>query len=180
MNLMPKISQSDLDTIKKLNMRSWYVWAATWFGSGFMRPAPGTWGSLAALPFGLLIIAFGNVYVLLALTLVITILGYISAKYFERDSGIHDSKMIVIDEVAGQWLTLTPIILMVNLEAPYFPFYIILAFVLFRVFDITKPWPVSFFDKKVPGAAGVMGDDIVAGLYAALLLTGCIAYAGSG
>ena len=180
MNKFFKISDDDLATIRKLNMRSWYVWAATWFGAGFMRPAPGTWGSLAALPFGLLIIAFGDVVTLIAATIIVTLIGYYASKRFEKDSGVHDSKMIVIDEVVGQWLTLIPVIIMVDFAAPFFPFYIVLAFILFRLFDIKKPWPVSYFDKQVGGPIGVMGDDIVAGIYAALILTGCIYYAGSG
>lgn len=174
------ISQDDLNTIRKLNMRSWYVWAATWFGSGFMRPAPGTWGSLAALPFGLLIIAFGNIYILILATLFVTWLGLKASARFEADTGIHDSKMIVIDEVAGQWLALIPIVLFVSLEAPYFPVYIMLAFLFFRLFDITKPWPASYFDKSVDGPAGVMFDDIVAGVYAAIVLYGVIYYVESG
>lgn len=174
------ITSQDMETIRKLNMRSWYVWAATWFGSGFMRPAPGTWGSLAALPFGLLIIAFGNLAILLMAVVLVTWIGLIASARFEKDSGIHDSKMIVIDEVAGQWLTFVPIIYLVPMSAPFFPFYIILAFLLFRLFDITKPWPVSHFDKKVGGARGVMFDDIAAGVYAALILYGVIYYVGIG
>ncbi|MFP4314236.1 MAG: phosphatidylglycerophosphatase A [Alphaproteobacteria bacterium] len=173
-------SEEDRATIRKLDMRSWHVWAATWFGSGFMKPAPGTWGSLAALPFGLLIIAFGNLLTLIAGIIAVTAIGLISAKKFEQDTGIHDSKMIVIDEVAGQWVALIPIIMLISVQAPYFPIYIVLAFVFFRLFDILKPWPASFFDKKVDGAPGVMFDDIVAGLYAAILLYGAIAYAGPG
>ena len=72
----------------------------------------------------------------------------------------HDSKMIVIDEVAGQWIALLP--------AALNPALILIAFILFRFFDILKPWPISFIDKKVPGALGVMGDDIIAGLFAAI------------
>lgn len=174
------ISEDDIRTISKLNMRSWYVWAATWFGSGFMRPAPGTWGSLAAIPFGLLIIAFGNLLTLILSVILVTFIGFKAAQRFEDATGVHDSKMIVIDEVAGQWLTLAPVIWLVPFDAPYFPAYIVLSFVFFRLFDITKPWPASFFDKKMKGPMGVMLDDIAAGVYAAILLYGVIFYAGSG
>lgn len=174
------ITEKDQETIRKLNMRSWYVWAATWFGSGFMRPAPGTWGSLAALPFGLLFIAFGNLLALLIGVILVTIIGLKAADLFEKDCGIHDCKMIVIDEVAGQWLTLAPIIYFVPMGAPYFPIYVVLAFVFFRLFDVTKPWPVSFFDKQMGGAKGVMFDDIAAGVYAAILLYGVIWFVGLG
>ncbi len=178
--LLPKISGEDLAVIRSLRMRSPYVWLATWFGSGFMRPAPGTWGSLAALPFGLLLLAFASTTLLAIAIILVTIVGLWAAREFEKDSGVHDSKMIVIDEVAGQWLSMVPISLYISISAPLFPVYVILSFVCFRFFDIIKPWPVSFFDRKVGGATGVMADDIVAGLYASLVLTGIIIYAGSG
>ena len=178
--LSPKISDEDLAVIRKLRMKSVYVWLATWFGSGFMRPAPGTWGTLAALPFGLLFLAFANTAALIIGILFVSAIGWWAAKEFEKDSGVHDSKMIVIDEVAGMWLTIVPISLYVSADAPLFSVYVVLSFILFRFFDIIKPWPVSFFDQKVGGASGVMADDIMAGIYAALVLTGIIYYAGSG
>ncbi len=93
---------------------------------------------------------------------IIAIIGLWAADLFDKDMDGHDSKMIVIDEVAGQWIALIP--------AALNPYLIIVAFIAFRFFDILKLWPVSFFDKKVKGAAGVMGDDIVAGLYAAAIV----------
>lgn len=169
-----KISESDLAVIRKLRMKHPYVWIATWFGAGFLRPAPGTWGSLAALPFGLFLLVFTNTATLLAAVVLITLLGWWAARAFERDSGDHDSKMIVVDEVAGQWLALVPLSLPHFSGGAYNPVYVISSFILFRIFDIIKPWPVSHFDQKVAGATGVMGDDIIAGLYAALCLTGII------
>jgi len=81
-------------------------------------------------------------------------------------TGEHDSGAIVIDEVAGMWITLLPI--------AYSPIHILLAFALFRFFDIVKPWPISWCDKKLPGALGVMADDVVAGIFSALILGGLI------
>lgn len=178
--LTPK--EEDLKLIRSLNVKAPHIMAATWFGAGFMRPAPGTWGSLAALPFGLLFLSLGGqaaVYTLITAVILVTALGLWAARKFEEDSGVHDCKMVVIDEVAGQWLALIPIAQFSTMTQPLFPLYILLAFVLFRFFDILKPWPVSFFDQKVKGALGVMGDDIVAGLYAAMILMGIIVYAGS-
>ncbi|MAE51314.1 MAG: phosphatidylglycerophosphatase A [Micavibrio sp.] len=166
--------------IRRLRMKSLYVWIATWFGSGFMRPAPGTWGTLAAMPFALLLLALGNTAILIIATILISILGWWAARAFEKDSGVHDSKMIVVDEVAGLWLTTTPISILTTSAHPLFSLYVVLSFLLFRFFDIIKPWPVSYFDKRVGGALGVMADDIMAGLYAAIVLTGIIYYAGSG
>lgn len=161
----------DKDTIKKLDLKHPSTWLATWFGLGFIPKAPGTWGSLGALPFGMIIYAFGGNMALLVGVLLITAIGFWASKKFEAATGIHDSKMIVIDEVAGMWIALIP--------AGLDPWLVLLAFALFRVFDITKPWPASYFDKKIKGPLGVMGDDIIAGIFAALCITG-IQYAGFG
>lgn len=142
---------------------------ATWFGSGLSPKAPGTCGSLAAIPPGIALAALGGIPALLAGIALIVALGFWAAKKFDEEHKSHDSKMIVIDEVAGQWIALIP--------AGLDPVSIVLAFTLFRLFDILKPWPVSHFDKNVKGAAGVMGDDIVAGALS-LLCIGGMRYAG--
>lgn len=170
-----RVSDKDKQTLQKLNFRAPSVWLATWFGCGFMRPAPGTWGSLGAIPPALLLILLGQPAYLIPAILLITALGFWSADRFEKMTGDHDSKMIVIDEVAGQWIAMLPVIMVSTIN----PVLLIVSFVLFRIFDIIKPWPVSFFDRKVPGAAGVMGDDIAAGAIAAFIIGG-IQYAGFG
>lgn len=148
----------------QLDKRKPHVWLASWFGCGFINPAPGTWGSLGALPFGVMIHMYGGVYTLAIATVVITVIGFWASTKFDRDMNGHDSKMIVIDEVAGQWLALIP--------AGLNPLLIALSFLFFRFFDIVKPWPVSHFDRNVKGALGVMGDDILAGIMAMALLYG--------
>lgn len=147
---------------KQLNIRKPHIWLASWFGSGFLNPAPGTWGSLAALPFGIIIYALGGAYALIIAAIIITLIGLWASHKFDNDMDGHDSKMIVIDEVAGQWITLIP--------AALNPILIIIAFILFRFFDILKPWPISFIDKEIKGAAGVMFDDIAAGICAAIVI----------
>lgn len=147
---------------EKLDQKEPYVWLAAWFGCGFIKPAPGTWGSLGALPFGLALLLIGGVNLLIAGIVVITALGFWSAHKFDQAMDGHDSKMIVIDEVAGQWIALIPCALN--------PILIIVAFIFFRFFDILKPYPISIVDKEVKGAAGVMGDDLVAGLFAAAVV----------
>lgn len=137
-----------------------YVWLASWFGCGFINPAPGTWGSLGALPFGLCIVAFMGVNGLFVAILLVTVTGLWAADRFDQSMDGHDSKMIVIDEVAGQWIALIP--------AGLNPLLVLTAFVAFRFFDILKPWPIGHIDKKVKGAAGVMGDDLVAGVFASI------------
>ena len=157
------------------DIRKPYVWLATWFGCGLVSRAPGTWGSLGALPVGVFLMIWGGVPALLIGIAVVTGVGLWASKKFDTAIGAHDSKMIVIDEVAGMWIALIPAFPGGQLN----PLLLILAFLLFRFFDILKPWPVSWFDKKVKGPVGVMGDDIVAGLYAALCLYG-VHYAGWG
>ncbi len=149
---------------KKLDRRKSYIWLASWLGSGFIKPAPGTWGSLAAIPFGLIIYGYGEASALAIAVIIVTIIGLWAADKFDKAMDGHDSKMIVIDEVAGQWIALIP--------AALNPLLIIIAFITFRFFDILKPYPISFIDKKVKGAWGVMGDDIIAGIFAALCVMG--------
>lgn len=149
-------------SIPTLNYKSPATWLALWFGCGLMRPGPGTWGTLGALPFGILFLAFGGP-VLLALACIA--LFYPALKATQRlidATGDHDPKIVVVDEVIGVWIALIPAILS--------PFFVLLAFALFRLFDIWKPWPVSYFDQKMPGAMGVMLDDVAAGVMAAVIV----------
>lgn len=157
-----------------LDLKQPYVWLATWFGCGFMKPAPGTWGSAAAIPIGLIIFGTGGLIALIAAIFLVNLAGIWAADRFNRASGTHDSGMIVIDEVAGQWIALLPALHF----SGFSPLWIGLSFLLFRIFDILKPWPVSVLDRKVPGGLGVMADDLAAGLYAALCITGVLLYAG--
>lgn len=148
---------------------------ATWFGCGLISPAPGTWGSLGAIPVALALYHFGGLYAFIVIAIILTPLGFWATAKYEKASGIHDNKQIVIDEVIGQWIALLPVFLLTGINWGL----ILLAFALFRLFDITKPWPISHFDKNVKGATGVMMDDIIAGIFAAILITGGI-YAGLG
>lgn len=148
----------------KVNFKDPAIWLATWFGCGLMRPAPGTWGTIGALPFGILLFAWGGIPLLAVAIIGVCVAGYWAAGRFERQSGEHDSGAIVIDEVAGMWIALLPTALDISL--------VVAAFLLFRIFDILKPWPISWADKKLPGAVGVMADDIIAGIFAAVLIIG--------
>ena len=137
---------------------------ATWFGVGLRRPASGTWGSLAALPFGALLMWVGGPALLLAATVVVFGLGCWAGDLYERADTGKDPGAVVIDEVAGQWLVL----LAVPLSWPAY----LLAFLLFRILDIAKPWPASWADSRVSGGLGIMLDDVLAAAWglAALLL----------
>ncbi|HEX9489214.1 MAG TPA: phosphatidylglycerophosphatase A [Stellaceae bacterium] len=135
---------------------------ATWFGAGLLPGAPGSWGSLAALPFAWAIATLFGPAALLVAAAVLFVVGWWAAEQVGRASGVADEGSIVIDEVAGQWLTLA--------VAPPSAEAYVLGFVLFRLFDITKPWPARAAERNLPGGLGVMADDIVAGVYAAALL----------
>jgi phosphatidylglycerophosphatase A len=135
----------------------------SWFGSGWLPWAPGTWGSLAALPFAWAIIAYGGGPGTLALaSLVVFGLGCWAAEIAVRATNTDDPGWIVVDEVVGQWLTL--------LAAPFSPIGFTAAFLLFRLFDIWKPWPVRWADRKLGGGVGIMADDVLAAAYAAAVL----------
>jgi phosphatidylglycerophosphatase A len=140
---------------------------ATWFGTGLLPGAPGTWGSLAALPFGVGLYWLGGPLALAAASLGLFVLGLWAAQSYERIAEIKDPGAIVIDEVAGQWLTLIP----AGID-PWTPnlWTVALAFLLFRLFDVLKPWPVRWADRHLKGSFGVMADDIVAAAYAGPLL----------
>ena len=139
---------------------AWLI--ATWFGTGLLPRAPGTWGSLAALPFAWAIAWAGGAVGLALAASVLFFLGWWAAERVARATGVADDGAVVVDEVVGQWLTLA--------AAPLDFADYLLGFLLFRFFDIVKPWPVSWADRRVAGGLGVMADDILAALYAASAL----------
>ncbi|MEH6497705.1 MAG: phosphatidylglycerophosphatase A [Pseudomonas marincola] len=131
---------------------------STWFWTGLSPKAPGTMGSLAALPLGFLLLHFGGQLLLLEGIVVVFCIGLWSTHVYVTRSGRSDPGEVVIDEVAGQWIPL--------LVAGTNPLLYLLGFALFRLFDIWKPFPISWLDQNVKGAFGVMIDDILAGLVA--------------
>jgi phosphatidylglycerophosphatase A len=135
---------------------------ATWFGAGLLPFMPGTWGSLAALPFAWIIAWLFGARALLLAAAVLFFIGWWAAAHVSRASGIEDAGSIVVDEVVGQWLALV-------VTPPDLIAYA-LGFVLFRLFDIAKPWPARWADERLGGGFGVMADDVVAGFYAATAL----------
>ena len=141
-----------------------------------MRPAPGTWGSLAALPVAWAAWQAGGAALLLAAAVAAFVAGLWSSAVVIRDAADKDPKFVVIDEVAGQLLATLPIALWPGQAAGSGGLLgLALAFVLFRAFDIAKPWPIGWIDRRLPGAWGVMLDDIAAGLIAALLVAAILA-----
>ncbi len=147
-----------IDSLKKRT----YLILTTWFGVGFSPWAPGTFGSLASLPFAFLIMEMSGLYGIAIAAAVIFVIGAYAVDNYVLQTGKEDPGEAVIDEVAGQFLPL--------LVAPYSIEGWIIAFILFRVFDIWKPWPCNWIDKKISGGLGVMLDDVAAGTYAGLVI----------
>lgn len=138
---------------------------ATWFGVGYLPKAPGTWGSFAALPFAALLLWLGGQWALVAAILLLFPAGIWAAGEFNRRTASEDSGAIVVDEIVGQWLAFLPL---ANFDLLWF----VTAFALFRLFDVWKPWPIRVLDRRIKGGFGVMLDDVLAGIFAALCLWG--------
>ena len=139
-------------------------WIATGCGAGFSPVAPGTAGSLAALLPWLALRELPVAYYVVALALAFA-LGVWACAWVVRTQHVADPACAVWDEFVGQWIALAPL-----LWHPAGWIGVAAAFMLFRIFDIAKPWPVSWADRSVEGGLGVMLDDVFAGLYAALAL----------
>lgn len=143
---------------------------ATVVGVGYVRPAPGTWGSLVALPWAWLLHLVGGFPLLVLSIGVAFAAGWWATGYMTRGMDNHDPSEIVIDEVAGQWIALLPLShaawsMQIDILAMW-PGWIA-AFALFRLFDILKPGPVGWADRR-GDPLGVMLDDVIAGVFAAL------------
>ena len=138
------------------------VLIATFFGTGALPKMPGTWGSLATLPLGVLLLVLGGPWAVAVGAAVAFLIGWwATARVLEQvDSG--DPGYIVVDEVAGQ--------LMVLAMVPPDVVHVAFAFAIFRAFDILKPWPIGWLDRNIHGALGVMVDDIAAGALGALVV----------
>ena len=137
-------------------------WLAFGLGSGFSPYAPGTMGSLLGVVF------FAPLSLLplmsyLAWLLFSVILGIYVCEVTSRDLGVHDHSGIVFDEFVGQWLALLPLVITRHQG----PLLLLAGFILFRFFDILKPWPIRWMDKHIGGGVGIMMDDVAAGLLAA-------------
>jgi phosphatidylglycerophosphatase A len=132
------------------------------FGSGLATKMPGTFGTLAALPLVVLLSCYSSFNVYLIVTILISIAGIWICGKAADDMGVHDDSSIVWDEVAGMLLTM--------LAIPLSWQTLLAGFVLFRFFDILKPWPISYLDKHVHNGFGIMIDDVLAGLFSCACL----------
>ena len=137
------------------------------FGSGLVPKGPGTAGTVVAVPVYLLLQPL-SVTVYLALVAALFIVGIPICAHAARRMGVHDHPGIVWDEIVGYLVTMT--------FAPQGWLWIAAGFVLFRLFDIAKPWPIRLLDRKVGGGFGIMVDDLLAGIFAAAVLQLMVVY----
>ena len=153
-----KISQKDLN---KAFISHPIHWFALGFGTGLVPKAPGTAGTLVAIPL-ILLTASLSFSLKLGILVGISLLGiYLCGKSAEL-LGVHDHGSIVWDEIVGFYLT--------ALFVPVTWFWLLLGFIFFRIFDIVKPWPIKQLDAQVHGGLGIMVDDIIAGIFAGVVL----------
>ena len=127
------------------------------FGSGLAPVAPGTFGTLVGIPFFLLF-SLTSLPLYLLLTVLMFLVGVVVCERCSRDLGVHDHSGIVWDEITGFLVTM--------IAVPFEWHWVLSGFLLFRFFDILKPWPIRWFDRRVGGGFGIMVDDLIAGLFA--------------
>ncbi|MBY8258517.1 phosphatidylglycerophosphatase A [Vibrio fluvialis] len=151
----------------RLSMTNPWHLLATGFGSGLSPVVPGTMGTLASVPFYLLLAQLPlTLYIVVVIAA--SLIGIKICQVTSDDMQVHDHGSIVWDEFAGFWITM---LIVPVLQLPVFEWKWLLAgFVLFRFFDMVKPWPIGWLDKRVQGGLGIMLDDLVAGVMSALAL----------
>ena len=145
-------------------MRNFFLYG---LNSGLLPKAPGTWGSIVGGILGYIILVYLPQSTLFLLSILITLIAVKEINKYEEETGIHDDKRIVIDEIAGMWIAMS--LAGGSVVATIF------SFIYFRIFDIKKPSIIGRIDEKVKGGWGVMGDDLVAGIVAGILSAGTYA-----
>lgn len=135
---------------------------ASAFGIGYLKPAPGTWGSLAAALFWWFVLSHLSSPVQLGICVLYFVIGWWCSSRICARYGVKDAPQIVADEVVGMWLALALL--------PATWWLVLIAFALFRLLDIAKPGPVGWLDREVGGGLGVMADDVLAGVITAFVL----------
>ncbi|MFX5485950.1 phosphatidylglycerophosphatase A, partial [Acinetobacter baumannii] len=146
---------------------SWFnrciVFCGVGFGSGLAPKAPGTFGSAFALLFVPIWLSLGFTLSLIAI-LIMSVVGIYICGQTAKILDVHDDGRIVWDEFAGQSITFLPLLYLQQINW----IWVITGFILFRIFDVWKPWPIRVIDRQVHGGFGIMLDDIIAGVWAAL------------
>ncbi|WP_158769204.1 phosphatidylglycerophosphatase A [Paraglaciecola sp. L1A13] len=147
---------------KRVSLANPVHFLALGFGSGLAPKAPGTFGTIAAIPLVCLLAYSTSLSGYLLVTLVASIVGIWLCGKTAKDMMVHDDSSIVWDEIAGLLITM--------IAVPLSWQTLLLGFVLFRLFDILKPWPISYLDARVHGGFGIMIDDVLAGFFALILM----------
>lgn len=149
--------------LSRLKLTNPIHFLALGLGSGLIHPAPGTWGSLAGLIIGALLFPWTGTISFAILTALSFLLGCYLCQKTADDMGVHDHGSIVWDEFVGVWICL--------LFIPELSwFWCVIAFVIFRFFDILKPYPIKFFDEKLESGFGIMIDDVLAAVYGVIVI----------
>ncbi|MFC0323005.1 phosphatidylglycerophosphatase A [Gallibacterium melopsittaci] len=155
--------KNDHTALQRIKLSNPVHFLAVGFGSGLISPAPGTWGTLAGLLVGLLLLHWLPVSLFFVLTVMAFLLGIYLCHKTAEDMQVHDHGAIVWDEIVAIWLVLCAL--------PNYSWgWCLAAFVLFRLFDILKPMPIRYFDRRLKTGFGIMFDDLLAALYAILLI----------
>ncbi|PQQ31738.1 phosphatidylglycerophosphatase A [Photorhabdus luminescens] len=147
---------------RRLRMSNPWHLLATGFGSGLSPVVPGTMGSAAAIPFWLLLVQFPE-WICWLVIIVGVLFGIMICQRTSDDMRVHDHGSIVWDEFIGMWITLMAIPV-VNWQ------WILTGFMVFRILDMWKPWPIRWFDRYVHGGLGIMLDDIIAGAFSFVIV----------
>ncbi|UZD16716.1 phosphatidylglycerophosphatase A [Gallibacterium anatis] len=156
-------NKTNHDALKNVKLTNPVHLLALGFGSGLIFPAPGTWGTLVGLLIGWLLLQWIAVPFFLIFTLIAFFIGCYLCEKTAHDMKVHDHSSIVWDEIVAIWLALTAL--------PNYAWqWCLTAFVLFRFFDIIKPYPIRYFDRKLQTGFGIMFDDLLAALYAIIVI----------
>ena len=147
---------------KRVSLANPVHFLALGFGSGLAPKAPGTFGTIAAIPLVCVLAYSTSLSGYILVTLVASIVGIWLCGKTAKDMMVHDDSSIVWDEIAGLLITM--------IAVPLSWQTLLLGFVLFRLFDILKPWPISYLDARVHGGFGIMIDDVLAGFFALILM----------
>lgn len=154
---------TDNNPLKRISLTNPVHLLAVGFGSGLLYPAPGTWGSALGTILGVALLALFGTKTFLILTALCFVLGCYLCQKTADDMGVHDHGSIVWDEFVGVFIVLAAV--------PTLSWqWVLTAFVLFRIFDILKPYPIRYFDKKLESGFGIMIDDVLAAIYAVIVV----------